>query len=114
MISLKKLFSLGIPIIMVFIITSTFNFVLAQRQSTNDQTERIKTLNAIQDANDHYYQKRYAEAIKAYQALLKTTLSQTQKDSMRLMLGQSYSKLGEDAEARKVLKEVIDANPDGS
>lgn len=113
-ISLKKLFSLGIPIIMVFIITSTFNFVLAQRQSINDQTERIKTLNAIQDANDHYYQKRYAEAIKAYQALLKTTLSQTQKDSMRLMLGQSYSKLGEDAEARKILKEVIDENPDGS
>lgn len=105
--------SIGLPI-MVFLFVSSFSIVLAQRQSIEDQADRIKTLNAIQDANDHYYQKRYAESIKAYQGLLKTDLSQTQKDSMRLMLGQSYAKLGEDAEARKILKEVIDENPDGS
>lgn len=110
----RKRISLGMSILLIFLIAFTFNLVFAQRQAINDQTERIKALNAIQDANDHYYQKRYAEAIKAYQTLLKTSLSQTQRDSMRLMLGQSYSKLGEDAEARKILKEVIDENPDGS
>lgn len=113
-ISLRKRISLEIPIIMVFILTSTFNIVLAQRQTNNDQTERINTVIAIQQANDHYYQKRYAEAIKEYQTLLKSTLTQSQKDSMRLMLGQSYAKLGEDVEARIILKEVIDENPDGS
>ena len=111
---LIKRISFGLPMIVVFILISSCSIVLAQRQSINDQAERIKALNAIQDANDHYYQKRYAEAIKAYQELLKTTLSQIQKDSMRLMLGQCYAKLGEDAEARKILKEVIDENPDGS
>ncbi len=115
--TLIKKIQVGPPILMVFLSVSLFtnSNILAQRQSVNNQTETLKTLNAIQDANDHYYQKRYAEAIKAYQALLKkTTLSQAQKDSMRLMLGQSYAKLGEDAEARKILKEVIDENPDGS
>lgn len=112
-ISLRLRISLGIPIITILLITSTLNIVFAQRQSNNDQTERINTVIAIQQANDHYYQKRYAEAIKAYQTLLKTNLTQSQKDSMRLMLGQSYAKLGEDAEARKILKEVIDENPDG-
>ena len=109
-----KRISVGLPIIIVLLFVFSFSVGYAQRQSINDQAERIKALNAMQDANDHYYQKRYAEAIKAYQELLKTTLSQTQKDSMRLMLGQSYAKLGEDAEARKILKEVIDENPDGS
>ena len=111
--SIKKV-SVGLPIVLLFLFVSTFSPVLAQRQSTDEQIERVNTLKAIQDANDHYYQKRYAEAIKAYQELLKGTLSQTQKDSMRLMLAQSYAKLGEDAEARKILKEVIDENPDGS
>lgn len=106
--------SVRLPIIIVLLFVSSFSIVLAQRQSINDQAERIKALNAMQDANDHYYQKRYAEAIKAYQELLKTNLSQTQKDSMRLMLGQSYAKIGEDAEARKILKKIIDENPDGS
>lgn len=106
--------SVRLLIIIVLLFVSSFSIGHAQRQSINDQAERVKALNAMQDANDHYYQKRYAEAIKAYQELLKTNLSQTQKDSMRLMLGQSYAKLGEDAEARKILKEIIDENPDGS
>lgn len=110
--SIKRVL-VGLSIILLILYVSSFSIVLAQRQ-TNAQSESIKTINAIQDANNHYYQKRYAEAIKEYQALLKTTLTQAQKDSMRLMLGQSYAKLGEDAEARKILKEVIDENPDGS
>ena len=113
LISIKR-FSVGLPIIIVLLFVSSFRISHAQTQSANNQADRIKALNAMQDANDHYYQKRYAEAIKVYQELLKTNLSQTQKDSMRLMLGQSYAKLGEDAEARKILKEVIDENPDGS
>lgn len=86
----------------------------AQAQPKNEHAARIQTLNAIQDANDQYYERRYAEAIKAYQALLKTELTQTQKDSMRLMLGQSHAKLGEDVEARRIFKEIIDDNPNGS
>ena len=100
--------------LLLFIYAGTCTDVLAQAQPKNDHAARIQTLNAIQEANDHYYERNYAEAIKAYQALLKTELSQTQKDSMRLMLGQSYAKLGEDVEARRIFKEIIDENPDGS
>ena len=96
--------------ILLFSVTNVF----AQVQTKNDQTTRIQTIRAIQEANDHYYEKRYADAIKAYQALLKNELQQSQKDSMRLMLGQSHTKLGEDKEARRIFKEIIDENPDGS
>lgn len=88
--------------------------VLAQGQPNNDQTEKLRTLNAIQDANDHYYERRYADAKKAYQSLLKKELNQSQKDAMRLMLGQSHTKLGEDAEARRIFKDMIDEDPNGS
>ena len=109
-----KRISISIPIITLFLFVGTYTDVLAQTQPKNDHEARLQTLNAIQDANDHYYERNYAEAIKAYQALLKTELTQTQKDSMRLMLGQSHAKLGEDAEARRIFKEIIDENPDGS
>jgi len=101
---------LGIFMIILFICT----YVQAQVQPKSDAEVRIQTLNAIQDANDHYYQKRYTEAIRSFEILLKSELSQSQKDSMRLMLGQSHAKLGQDAEARNIYKEVIDENPDGS
>jgi len=111
-----KRISISVPIITFFLFvgTGTCTDVFAQAQPKDDPAARIKTLNAIQEANDHYYERNYAEAIKAYQALLKTELTQTQKDSMRLMLGQSYAKLGEDVEARRIFKEIIDENPDGS
>ncbi len=107
-----KRISISVPIVMLLLFVGTY--VFAQVQPNDDAAARIRTLNAIQDANDHYYKKRYSEAIKAYQALLKTKLSRSQKDSMRLMLGQSYTKLGEDAEARRIFKEIIDDDPDGS
>ena len=33
---------------------------------------------------------------------------------MRLMLGQSHAKLGEDADARSIFMEMINENPNGS
>ena len=71
-------------------------------------------LDAIEAAHEHFHERRYAEAVQAYHALLETELRQSQRDNIRLMLGQSYAKLGEDAEARRVFKEIIDENPNGS
>ena len=108
--------TISILIITLFLAVCAWlsNDTYAQKQPNNDTAARIRTLNAIQDANDHYYERRYAEAIKAYQVLLKSELNQNQKDSMRLMLAQSHAKLGEDAEARHIFKEMIDENPNGS
>lgn len=88
--------------------------VSAQNQINIDQAERVKTINAIQDANNMYYDRNYREAINAYKALLKTDITQSQKDSMRLMLGKSHAKLGEDADARSIYMEMINENPNGS
>ena len=81
-------------------------------------------LDPVEAAHDHYHERRYAEAIKAYEALLEkgivnpdgsyTPLRQNPKDSIRLMLGQSYAKTGEDAAAQRVFREVVDENPNGS
>ncbi len=71
-------------------------------------------LDAIEAAHEHFHERRYAEAVQAYHALLETELQQSQRDNIRLMLGQSYAKLGEDADAHRVFKEIIDENPSGS
>ncbi len=105
---------ISISVTMIALLLFSVTDIFAQGQTKNDQTTRIQTIRAIQEANDHYYEKRYADAIKAYQALLKNELEQSQKDSMRLMLGQSHAKLGEDKAARRIFKEIIDENPDGS
>ena len=105
---------ISISVTMIALLLFSVTDIFAQGQTKNDQTTRIQTIRAIQEANDHYYEKRYADAIKAYQALLKNELQQSQKDSMRLMLGQSHAKLGEDKAARRIFKEIIDENPDGS
>lgn len=78
----------------------------------------------IEAAHDHYHERRYAEAIKAYEELLEKgipssndtyiPLRQSQKDSIRLMLGQSYARVGEDPAAQRVYKEIVDENPNGS
>ena len=91
--------------------------ITTERQALKDNTPAKQgqiQINAIETAHNHYHERRYAEAIKAYQALLKTSLQPSQKDSLRLMLGQSYAKLGEDADARRIFKEIIDENPSGS
>ena len=78
----------------------------------------------VETAHDHYHERRYAEAIKAYEDLIENgipkrdgtyiPLRQSQKDSIRLMLGQSYTKVGEDPAAQRVFKEIVDENPNGS
>lgn len=81
-------------------------------------------LDPVETAHDHYHERRYAEAIKAYEELLEkgiprgndtyTPLRQSSKNSVRLMLGQSYAKVGEDPAAQRVFKEIVDENPNGS
>lgn len=78
----------------------------------------------VEAAHDHYHERRYTEAIKAYEELLEKgiprgndtyiPLRQSQKDSIRLMLGQSYAKVGEDPAAQRIYKEIVDENPNGS
>ena len=78
----------------------------------------------VETAHDHYHERRYAQAIKAYEDLIEKgipkqdgtyiPLRQSQKDSIRLMLGQSYTKVGEDPAAQRVFKEIVDENPNGS
>ena len=107
--SISLLFCL---LLLIIGITSNIN---AQKQTEIDElNSRVETLKAIQKANDHYYEKRYAEAIKAYQTLLKGKLTESQKGSMLLMLGQSHVKLNEDTEAKQIFSELINDNPDGS
>ena len=69
---------------------------------------------AIQNAHDFYYSQKYSEAIEAYKAVLKTPLHQHSKDSIRMNLGRSYEKLGDDAMALQSFHAVIDDDPDGS
>lgn len=81
-------------------------------------------LDPVEAAHDHYHERRYTEAIKAYEALIENgiprldgtyiPLRQSQKDSIRLMLGQSYAKVGEDPAAQRIFKEIVDENPNGS
>ena len=92
--------------------------ILPTTPSVNPVSDPVET------AHDHYHERRYAEAIKAYEELIEngvlghdgtyTRLRQSQKDSIRLMLGQSYAKVGEDPAAHRVFKEIVDENPNGS
>ena len=99
-------------------------YMFAQVQQASPAQIVPPSLDSIEAAHDHYYERRYTEAIKAYEALIEkgipiaddshTPLQQSQKDSIRLMLGQSYAKTGEDAAAQRLFREVVDENPDGS
>lgn len=120
-IRLWQQFSITIPIMALLFFGETgvrsyraATLAFAQAQRSGDIPTELQPLDAIETAHNHYHERRYAEAIQAYQALLKTSLRPSQKDSIRLMLGQSYAKLGEDADARRIFKELIDENPSGS
>ena len=101
---------------------SPYTFAQVQRAPAAPVVRPL--LDPIEAAHDHYHEKRYMEAIKAYEALLEkgitnsdgshAPLQQNQKESVRLMLGQSYAKTGEDAAAQRVFREIVDENPDGS
>ena len=96
----------------------------AQIEFTPNNPTVVPMLDPVEAAHDHFHERRYAEAIKAYEELLEkgipkgsdtyTPLRQSQKDSIRLMLGQSYSKVGEDPAAQRIFREIVDENPDGS
>ena len=102
---------LGIFLCLLFLITTYFLTAL----TTFAQAPPIKEDQiAIQNAHDFYYSQKYSEAIEAYQALLKTPLRQHSKDAIRMNLGQSYAKLGDDAMALQNFHAVIDDDPDGS
>ena len=108
----------------LFLLTTVTHYVFAQVQGSSTSPAALKLLERIEAAHDHYHEQRYTEAIKAYKALLengvansdgsRTPLEQSQKDSIRLMMGQSYAKIGEDAAAQRVFREIVDENPNGS
>ena len=118
-------------IIFLSILPMLFLITIGESSDTFAQVQRVPTtpadrpmLDPVEAAHDHYHERRYAEAIKAYEALLEkgianqdgsyTPLRQSPKDSIRLMLGQSYAKMGEDAAAQRIFREIVDENPNGS
>ena len=113
-----------LSILSLFLLTTVTHYVFAQVQPNSTTSAALKLLERIDAAHDYYHEQRYTEAIKAYQALLEdrvansdgshTPLRQDQKDSIRLMMGQSYVKIGEDAAAQRVFREIVNENPNGS
>ena len=99
-------------------------YTSAQIQVPGTPPSVTPMLDPVEAAHDHYHEHRYTEAIKAYEALIENgiprpdgtyiPLRQSQRDSIRLMLGQSYAKVSEDPAAQRVFKEIIDENPNGS
>ena len=115
----------------LFILTLSVPFIVidspnafAQVEFTPNNPTVVPMLDPVETAHDHFHERRYAEAIRAYEELLEkgipkpdstyTPLRQSQRDSIRLMLGQSYSKVGEDPAAQRIFREIVDENPDGS
>ena len=111
-------------ILSLFLLSTITPYIFAQVQRSATTSAALKLLERIEAAHDHYHEQRYTEAIEAYQTLLENgrtnsdgsnaQLQQSQKDSIRLMLGQSYAKTGEDAAAQRVFREIVDDNPNGS
>ncbi len=113
-----------LSILSLFFLTTITPYVFAQVQRSSRTSAALKLSERIEAAHDNYHEQRYTEAIEAYETLLEngvtnsdgsnTQLQQIQKDSIRLMLGQSYAKIGEDAAAQRVFRELVSENPNGS
>ncbi len=98
--------------------------VFAQIEFTPNNPTVVPALDPVEAAHDHFHERRYVEAIKMYEELLEkgvprggntySPLQQSQKDSIRLMLGQSYSEVGDDPAAQRIFREIVNENPDGS
>ena len=120
----QRVIFLAILILFFFITIGDGFYIAAQVEVTPIAPTVVPLSDPIEAAHDHYHERRYAEAIKAYEELLEkgspisndsyTPLRQSQKDSVRLMLGQSYAQVGEDPAAQRVYKEIVDENPNGS
>ncbi len=89
-------------------------FLIGQRVPSSAFGQVNIASNAIEAANEHYYERRYAEAIQAYKALLEAPLQQDEKGNIRIRLGVSYMKRALDADAKNIFKEMIDENPNSS
>ena len=94
------------PLILVLLLIA----VATYPQNRSSQAD----YNAIQSAHELYYDRRYSESLEAYQGLLKKTLDQNTKDSIRINMGQCHAKLGDDTSATRILQEVINDDPNGS
>lgn len=91
--------------IFLFFIGVTIN---AQVKNTNQQAQIEVTA-----AEKLYYDGKYAEAVKAYKAILDKYAKFNSKDSVRTHLGRCYEKLGDDNLAIQIYQDVIADNPDG-
>ena len=69
---------------------------------------------AIENAHRLYYSRQYVEAIAAYQKILKSELTKATKAEVRMNMGQSYAKRGDDTLAIRTFQEVIEDDPNGS
>ena len=68
----------------------------------------------VSAANELYYDGKYAEAAKAYEAILEKYAEFSQKDLVRTRLGRCYERLNNDALAIQMYQDVITDNPNGS
>ncbi len=115
----------------LFLLTLSFPILIVASRYTSAQVElipnnpmAIRTLDPIETAHDYFHERQYAEAIKAYEELLENgipkanntykPLRQNQKSSIRLMLAKSYAEVGEDPAAKRIFREIVAENPDGS
>ena len=120
----QRIIFLSILSLFLATIIGTQRCAFAQVQRAPIPQREQPALDAVEAAHDHYHERRYMEAIKAYETLIekgipnpdssRTPLRQSQKHSIQLMLGQSYQKTGEDAAAQRIFREVIDEDPNGS
>ena len=120
----QRIIFLFLLFLLFFVSAGDSLHIFAQAQDVPRTPSELPVSDPIEAAHDHYHERRYMEAIKAYEALIEkgipnadgshTSLQQSQKDSIRLMLGQSYAKTGEDAAAQRIFREIVDENPNGS
>ena len=68
----------------------------------------------VSAANELYYDGKYAEAAKAYKAILEKYPEFSYKDQVRTRLGRCYERLNNDALALQTYQDVITDNPNGS
>ncbi|MFQ6039485.1 MAG: tetratricopeptide repeat protein [Candidatus Poribacteria bacterium] len=68
----------------------------------------------VSAANELYYDGKYAEAAKAYKAILEKYAEFSYKDQVRTRLGRCYERLNNDALALQMYQDVITDDPNGS
>jgi len=73
-----------------------------------------QSLAEITAADELYYDGKYAEAAKAYEALLEKYAEFASKDQVRTRLGRCYEQLNNDALALQMYQDVIKDDPNGS